>query len=251
MGISLSNLNKAVIALIARLQFNMKIFSQYSIIARIFPTIIGLIPLFVFQYFFLSNILSIDSVIASVVGNIGTSTILLYAFSQYFVRVPSKIFEDFLFKKQLYFPTTTFLLYSDDEYSDDFKDRMRESISSDFAIKLSNKETEMKNEMEARKQIKEAVRVIIGKVKDGYLVLQHNIEYGFVRNLWGASIIGVLGSLLLIYSSDPASSMGKIGTILLVGYVIYVLFGFVIIKYFGRAYARKLIEEYYKTSHEK
>jgi len=190
-------------------------------------------------------------VITSVVGNIGTSTILLYAFNQYFVRVPSKMFEDFLFKNQLYFPTTTFLLYSDHEYSDDFKDKMRESIFSDFALKLPNKETETKNEVEARKQIKEAVRVIIGKVKDGYLVLQHNIEYGFVRNLWGASIIGVLSSLLLIYSSDTASLIATIGTILLVGYVIYVLFGFVIIKYFGRAYARKLIEEYYKTSHEK
>lgn len=229
----------------------MKIFSQYSIIARIFPTIIGLIPFFIFQFFFFNNVLSIDSVIVSVVGNIGLSTILLYTFNQYFVRIPSKMFEDWLFGNQLYFPTTTFLSYSNDEYSDDFKDKIRQSINSDFAIQLPNKKEERKDEIAARKRIKEAVRVIIGKVKDGYLVLQHNIEYGFVRNLWGASLVGVFGSILLVYFSSPASSLNKVGIILLVGYSIYVLFGYIVIKYFGKAYARKLIEEYLITSHEK
>lgn len=239
------------LVLIQRLLLNMKIFSKYNMIARIFPTIIGLIPLFIFQYFFLNNIFSIDSIIASMAGNIGLSTILLYAFNQYFVRIPSKIFEDFLFGKQLYFPTTSFLLYSDDEYSNDFKDKIRQSINSDFSIQLPTRREEMKDEKAARKRIKEAVRVIIGKVKDGYLVLQHNIEYGFVRNLWGASLVGVLGSLLLIYISLPTNPLNKIGVFFSIAYGFYVLIGFVIIKYFGRAYARKLIEEYYKISHEK
>lgn len=229
----------------------MKIFSQYNIIARIFPTLLGLIPFFIFQYIFLNNILSIDSVIASVVGNVGLSTILLYAFNQYFVRTPSKIFEDWLFNKQLHFPTTDFLMYSDDEYSDEFKDKIRESIASDFFIQLPTKEEEDKNEIGARRRINEMIRVIIGKVKDGYLVLQHNIEYGFVRNLWGASVVGILGSLLLIRISLPGSLANEAGVALLTVYGFYVLFGFTIIRYFGRAYARKLIEEYYKTSHEK
>lgn len=228
----------------------MKIFSQYNVIARIFPTIIGLIPFFIFQYFFLNNILSIDSVIASVVGNIGLSTILLYAFNQYFVRIPSKMFEDWLFGKQLYFPTTSFLLYSDDEYSDDFKDKIRQSINSDFSIQLPNKEEEKKDEKAARKRIKEVIRLIIGKVQDGYLVLQHNIEYGFVRNLWGASLVGLLGSALLICFAAPTDPLGAIGKVLVAAYGLYALFGFLFMKYFGKAYARKLIEEYYKMSHD-
>lgn len=230
---------------------SMKIFSQYNIIARIFPTIIGLIPLFIFQYFFLNNILSIDSVIASVVGNISLSTILLYTFNQYFVRIPSKIFEDLLFGEQLYFPTTNFLMYSDDEYSNEFKDRIRQSVNSDFSIQLPDANDEKNDEKGARKRIKDAVRVIIGKVKDGYLVLQHNIEYGFVRNLWGASLVGVLGSILLIYVSIPTSPLYELGKVLATIFGIYLVFGFLIIKYLGRAYARKLIEEYYKISHEK
>lgn len=229
----------------------MKIFSQYNIIARVFPAIIGLVPLFIFQYVFLGNMLSIDSVIASVVGNIGLSTILLYTFNQYFVRIPSKMFEDWLFGNQLYFPTTSLLLYSDGEYSDEFKDEMRQSINSDFSIQLPNKEEEVKDEVATRKRIKEAVRIIIGKVKGGYLVLQHNIEYGFVRNLWGASIVGTLGSLLLVSVAEPQSSLNLLGTTLTIVYALYMLFGFLVIKYFGRAYAKKLIEEYYKISHEK
>ncbi len=230
--------------------FDMKIFSQYSIIARIFPTIIGLIPLFILQYYFLGNILSIDSVIASVIGNIGISTILLYAFNQYFVRIPSKIFEDWLFSKQLYFPTTNFLLYSDDEYSGDFKDKVRQSINSDFSIQLPDRESEKSDENDARKRIKEVVRLIIGNVQDGYLVLQHNIEYGFVRNLWGASLTGVLGSVLLVAMTAPTSSLRSVATIMVLIYGFYLLFGSLIIKYFGQAYARKLIEEYYKMNHD-
>lgn len=225
----------------------MKIFSQYSIIARIFPTIIGLIPLFVFQYFYLNNILSIDSLIAAAIGNIGLSTILIYAFNQYFVRIPSKIFEDWLFGKQLYFPTTNFLLYSDDEYSDDFKNKIRTRIQSDFSLQLPDKEAESKDEIDARKRIKDAVRLMIGKVQDGYLVFQHNIEYGFVRNLWGASLTGMLGSLLLVVASNYSNFLYTVGIIFTVAFVAYLIFGFLILKYFGRAYARKLIEEYANT----
>jgi|SRR3989338_2807538 len=222
----------------------MKIFSQYSIVARIFPTIIGLIPLLIFQYFYLNNVLSIDSVIAAMIGNIGLSTILIYAFNQYFVRVPSKIFEDWLFGKQLYFPTTDFLLYSDEEYSDDFKNQVRERIQTDFSLQLPGKEEENRDEEGVRKTIKDAVRLMIGKVKDGYLVLQHNIEYGFVRNLWGASFVGFVGSLILLAVSDTSNALHIIGAVLAVAYGLYLLFGFLVIKYFGRAYARKLIEEY-------
>jgi len=229
----------------------MRIFSKYNIIARIFPTIIGLIPFFIFQYFFFGNILSVDLMITSVIGNVGFSTILLYTFNQYFVRIPSKFFEDILFKKQLYFPTTTFLLYSNDEYSEDFKNKIRTSITADFDIQLPDKAAEAMDEMKARKRIKEVIRVIIGKVKDGYLVLQHNIEYGFARNLWGASLVGLLGALLLVYVTKPLSSLNNIGLIFSAVYSVYLLFGFVVIRYFSRAYARKLIEEYYKISHEK
>lgn len=156
-----------------------------------------------------------------------------------------------MFGKQLYFPTTNLLMYSNDEYSSEFKDQIRQSVNKDFSIQLPTAEDEKKDEKDARKRIKDVVRVIIGKVKDGYLVLQHNIEYGFVRNLWGASLVGILGSTLLMSVSVSASPLYLIGKIFLIVFGIYLVFGFLVIKYMGHAYARKLIEEYYKTSHEK
>ena len=222
----------------------MKIFSRYGLIARIFPTIIGLIPLFIFQYFYLNNILNINSLITSVIGNIGLSTICIYAFNQYFVRIPSKIFEDWLFENQLHFPSTNFLMYSDSEYSDEFKNEIRSRILSNFSLKLPSKSQEEKDENGARKRIKEAVHLMIGKVQNGYLVLQHNIEYGFVRNLWGASFVGIWGAFLLAAVSNQMSLLHTAGIVFAVTYGMYLIFGFLIIKYFGRAYARKLIEEY-------
>lgn len=135
-------------------------------------------------------------------------------------------------------------MYSDDEYSSEFKDQIRQAVKRDLSIQLPTADDEHKNEKDARKRIKDSIRVIIGKVKDGYLVLQHNIEYGFVRNLWGASLSGIFGSLLLIFLSEPLSLLRTVGVICLIGYGLYLCFGFVVIKYFGRAYARKLIEEY-------
>lgn len=229
----------------------MKIFSRYNLIARIFPTIIGLIPFSIFQYFFLNNIWNIDSVITSAFGNIGISTILLYTFNQYFVRIPSKIFEDLLFRKQLYFPTTNLLLYSNNEYSLEFKNKIRQAIKRDFSINLPTVVEEANDEKNTRRRIKDAVRIIIGKVKDGHLVLQHNIEYGFVRNLWGASLVGFLGSFILLCLSIPTSPLFLVSEILLVLFSLYLLFGFFVIRYFGYQYAKKLIEEYYKISYDK
>ncbi|HTA77045.1 MAG TPA: hypothetical protein VK791_07805 [bacterium] len=222
----------------------MKIFSKYGIVARIFPTIIGLIPLFIFQYFYLRNLLNVNSVWAATIGNASFSTILIYTFNQYFVRIPSKIFEDWLFKKKLYFPTTNFLMYSDGEYSDELKNNIRQKIRDEFSLKLPNKSEEKRDEKSARKRINEANRLMIGKVQDGYLVLQHNIEYGFVRNLWGASLVGSIGALLLISVSAHEGFLRIVGAILAIAYCVYLAFGFLVIKYFGRAYACKLIEEY-------
>lgn len=186
----------------------------------------------------------------SAVGNLSLSTILLYAFNQYVVRIPSKLFEEWLFGNQMYFPTTNFLMYANEEYTSVFKNKVRDAVKKDFSIQLPNKSEESKDPAEARRRIKEVTRLIIGKVQDGYLVLQHNIEYGFVRNFWGASLVGAVGSAFLLLLAGPNSLIKLIAAILLFGYVFYCAFGFLIIKYFGCAYARKLIEEYYKMSYE-
>jgi ABC-type Mn2+/Zn2+ transport system permease subunit len=90
---------------------------------------------------------------------------------------------------------------------------------------------------------------MINKVKGGYLLLKHNYEYGFSRNLWSSSIFGLVGSLILLYISiaNNNESMMTISISFGLVYLLYISFGFLLIKYVGKLYARKLIEEYYEN----
>lgn len=224
-------------------------FSKYTLEARVYPTIIGLIPFYLLQYYYLSNFIFSDLVTAKIVGNVSVSLIVLYFVTELVVRYPSKILEDKLFNNKLNFPTTNFLLFGNDEYTKSFKRNVRLKVKNDFSLMLLDEQEEFKDEKEARMRIKEAVGVMIKFVKDGHLVLKHNISYGFFRNLWGASLVGIIFSVILVYISWY-SSLSKTGIGFGIFYLLYVLLGNRIIKYFGESYARKLIEEYFEK-HEK
>ena len=140
------------------------------------------------------------------------------------------------------------------EYGEDwirvyFKDNLRHQIKKDFNLELSSKKHELEDELLARRNIKDAVKLIIKKVKDGHLLLKHNYEYGFTRNLWSASIIGLIGSiiLLVISLSDMNGTLLSLAITLGIFYLLYLIFGHFVIKYVGKLYAKKLIEEYYEN----
>lgn len=223
----------------------MKFFvDKYTMMARVFPSALGVIP-----FIFVLNFVPIESVFLKIVTTGVFSTALIYIFTQFFIRIPAKMFEDWLFSNGLKMPTTDLLLYKDLEYSDQFKNNIRSQIKRDFNISLSSKKEEFSDEIGARRKIKDATRLMIGKVKGGYLLFKHNCEYGFSRNIWSSSIIGAVGSLVLLFLA--ANNRNKIFIIvaltLIFLYVCYILFGHFLIKYTGKLYARKLIEEYYEN----
>ena len=211
--------------------------------ARVFPAALGVIP------FALSlKFIPIEPMLLKVVTAGVFSAALIYVVTQFIIRIPAKMFEEWLFSNGLRMPTTELLLYKDSEYSDQFKDNIRSQISRDFSIDLLSKKEESKNESAARKKIKDATRLMISKVKGGYLLLKHNYEYGFARNLWSSSIIGALGSLtlLLLSNNNHQESLEIVAIISGIAYMVYLIFGHLLIKYTGKLYARKLIEEYYE-----
>lgn len=223
----------------------MKILADtYTIRARIFPAVLGVIPLALVLKF-----VPIEPVLLKVVTAGIFSTALIYVSTQFIIRIPAKMFEDWLFSNGLYIPTTNFLMYKDSEYHDQFKDNIRFQIQRDFGIILSSKEEETTDEISARRKIKDATKLMINKVKGGYLLLKHNYEYGFSRNLWSSSIFGLVGSAILLYFSSVENykPMIVISVVLGVLYLLYISFGFLLIKYTGKLYARKLIEEYYEN----
>lgn len=98
-----------------------------------------------------------------------------------------------------------------------------------------------------RKRIVECVGLIRSKVKDGRLVLQHNTEYGFVRNLVGgstiAALISVVNVVIFVYF-HPDSVALTLSIVLAVIYLFIASLGKYLIRRYGYRYSKVLIQEY-------
>ena len=90
------------------------------------------------------------------------------------------------------FPTTYLMTYANNTFSDSYKDKYRKLISDRFNFELLNKEEEETNPIEAKKRLNEATELVKVEIQDGYLVLKHNIWFGFCRNFIDGSIISML-----------------------------------------------------------
>jgi hypothetical protein len=154
-----------------------------------------------------------------------------------------------LFEDELRMPTTQFMMYSDTTFSVDFKNRFRAQVVKDFKITLPTAADETANELEARKRISEAVTAIRKKLHTNAFLLQHNIEYGAIRNSLGGAVIAILLSLLDIFlfaRITPNPLAMQISLIIAVSYCLWVALGPWIVRLYGRSYARVLFREYMK-----
>jgi len=226
-------------------------FDTYTLVARICPAIICSIPFLVLYYFFLSIHLEpfFELLLgAKWPGDISTALVFLLLLAYLGRAIAKDLFENQLFKQdETYMPTTEFLLHSNNEYSDDFKKKVHEKIRADFDIRLFSAEEENDDQNRARKLIAEAVTFIRNKLREGGLVLQHNTEYGFIRNLVGCAVIAILVSIInvvVFWLIDPNKVALSVSIVLLALYVLPIMLGKVMIRAHGRRYGRTLIQEY-------
>lgn len=226
-------------------------FDAYSMKARFAPALTTIaIPIVIFNYFF------IGSEFAQFVGymqqikflsSISISFICLYYLSEVGRMLGKGVFESTYFQDELHMPTTNFMLFKDDTYSDEYKSKMKNRIQEDFSLALNNREQEELDEKSARKKIVEAMALVRKKLHKNSFLLQHNIEYGAMRNLIGGAVIGYLLCFVNIYvfrnivSNELAVS---INSALLCLYFLPVLFSKPIINFYGRNYAKILFREY-------
>lgn len=233
----------------------MEIFNSYNRPARIYPAIPCIIPVLIIYFYFLNNAIG-DFVLFTkgflkIAGVITVPSLAVFFFAHFGRSVGKFLYERICFKNQLFMPTTNYLLHSNDKYSDDYKNSIYNKIKANFNLELLSKEEEKDNETLARKKIVEAVGLIREKVKNGRLLLQYNIEYGFYRNLIGGSAIALLLSIFNWYffayikSNDTAVF---ISTICIILYSIPVIFSKKIIKHHGDVYAEVLLKEYLSIS---
>jgi len=227
---------------------------KYDREARVFPALLTLLPFFILEYFFLrehftqwtSIIRVLESTLVST-ASVSLSVVLLFFVMSLIQLISKSGFQKFYFKNSLYLPTTSFLLYSNKEFSLPRKKKIREKIKADFGAKLASEKEEGEDELEARKIIDEAVGYIRNAVKGGRFVLVHNIHYGFWRNLIGGSTIGILLSvvdIVVFYYYDHQPVLLLFSWFLGTCYLIILLLSKIIMNSLAVSYAKRLYEEY-------
>lgn len=225
---------------------------EYDLKARLFPSMICALPLFVLYHFYLwDELKKFIDLLAKAQWLYGTSSITVYLIFVFFLSQINRIiakdfFEKKVFNQELDMPTTNNLLYTHKIYSDQYIDRIHKKIYTDFKIKLLNKRLEVKNFIKAKELIVDAVSLIRSKVKNGRLLLKHNIEYGFFRNLIGGSTISapLTFFILILFIFKKNNTAFIISIFLLVFYSLVLLFNKKILITFGNLYAKILIQEY-------
>jgi len=228
-----------------------KLFDKYSMKARVLPaTFTILIPLIIFNHFFtspaLTNLLGAFKA-SEAISNISISLVLMFYLSQIARIIGKNLFERRYFSDELKMPTTEFMLFSNNQYSDDYKQRFASKVKSDFDIETYSENQENTDEQTARKRIVEAMSSVRKSLVKNKFLLQHNIEYGAMRNTIGGSVLGLIICILncvffyyIVLVEFAIYSSSVLGVI----YIIFILFSKTIINSYGKAYAKILFREF-------
>jgi len=226
-------------------------FDSYTLYARLFPGIVTSIPFFVLYFYYLNKYFSeFFNLIFGVkwVGDASTGIVFLFLLAFMGRSIAKDLFEGHWFKRdETRMPTTEFMLHLNNEYSDEFKDQLREKIRADFRIELLASEAEVNDEQKARKTIAEAITLIRNRLKDGRLLLSRNIEYGFIRNVIGCSVIAVLISIIdiIIFVFVDPNKVALVASISMSAlYILPIVFSKKLFNNHGKRYARALFQEY-------
>lgn len=228
--------------------------NKYYLTARLMPAILTSIPICTAYYYFISPLIFSES--SQVywllpIGNISLMTGIVFLVVQTNRFLAKEIFQRIYFKDEMEMPSTNYLMHSNTFYNTETKRAIKDKIKSDFGIEIFDLHRENIDETGARKQIIIAVSQIRTILKGNSMLYRHNIEYGFVRNLLGgtllASFVSIIMSLLFKFVS-PSETMMMTSICFGIFYLIPIAFSKTIINRFGSYYAKILFEQYLITN---
>ncbi|WP_242157346.1 hypothetical protein [Aestuariivivens sediminis] len=224
--------------------------NEYYIKARLFPTILTSIPILGLYYFgFSEKLIEFMTFLEGYkwASDITLSIALIYFLVQINRLISKELFQNIFFKEEINMPTTNFLLNSDTTLAKSIKSQIVQKIATDFNIHLLDSRAENENEEEARKTISSAVAQVRNVTRDNSMLLQHNIEYGFIRNLIGGSVLATIISILNIFLFQytyPNQFAVNLNVILLGVYIVLIIFSKFLINRYGKYYAKILFEQF-------
>ena len=224
--------------------------NTYYLKARLFPTVLTSIPALILYNRFvaslyhdkLENIYTALPTITDVIFS-GAIIFLLVQINRFLSK---EIFQKLYFKDEINMPTTNLLLKSNNELETRIKQKIEDKIKNKFDISLLSLNEETADESRARKLIATTVSQIRNILRDNYLLLQHNIEYGFFRNLIGGSFLAFVISIIILVSSHYTDNIAtrNLGWILTSIYFLPILLSKVILDRYGKYYAKILYEQF-------
>lgn len=224
-------------------------FKSYYVRARLFPTIITCVPLLILINAFISynrDQLKAIGEVGSVLIQLGISTALIFLLVQINRFVSKELFQRFYFKDELFMPSTDYLLHSSNFFESEVSEMIRTKIKDTYGIGLLNPEEEKKDTSKARRLITTACSQVRNSLRDNKILLQHNIEYGFFRNLVGGSLLAFIFSFTVIVygASQENNALQYSGVVLAVLYLFPLLLSKTLIRRFGHYYAKILYEQF-------
>lgn len=224
--------------------------NNYYFKARLFPTVLTSIPAILFYNKFVANLY--HDKLENIYSGLPTITDVVFSGAIIFLLVQvnrflsKEIFQRLYFKDEINMPTTNLLLKSNSELEVSIKQKIEDKIKSKFDINLLTSTEESVDDQRARKLIATSVSQIRNLLRDNSLLLQHNIEYGFFRNLIGGSFIAFIISLIIVASSQYTADIGirNLGWTLTCIYFLPILLSKFIINRYGKYYAKILYEQF-------
>lgn len=224
--------------------------NTYYFKARLFPTVLTSIPAIILYNRFVSSLYhekleNIFSVLPTITDIILSSAIV-FLLVQVNRFLSKEIFQRLYFKDEINMPTTNLLLKSNTELEASIKQKIEDKIKNKFGIILLSGTDESANVLRARKLIATAVSQIRNVLRDNSLLLQHNIEYGFFRNLIGGSFLAFVISVIILIHSYCSCDLTtrNLGWVLAIAYFLPILFSKLIIDRYGKYYAKILYEQF-------
>lgn len=224
--------------------------NRYFYQARLLPTLITAIPLLIVT----NKIIAVKYAIAlkaiydilPLITHLGLSAGVIFFLVQINRLIAKEVFQRWYFRDELYMPTTNHLLTSSTYYPITIKNKIRDKIASKFQIELLTAIEEQNDQNNARKLIATAVSQIRNMLRENSMLLQHNIEYGFWRNLIGGSFIAVIFSAVIIWYGyhNYFKDQITIGIICFIVFLVPVVFSKIILRYYGKYYAKILYEQF-------
>lgn len=224
--------------------------NNYYFKARLFPTVLTSIPAIILYNKFISSLYhdkleNIFSVLPTITDIILSSAII-FLLVQINRFLSKEIFQRLYFKDEINMPTTNFLLKSNNELETSIKQKIEDKIKNKFDITLLSSVEESADEQRARKLIATSVSQIRNVLRDNSLLLQHNIEYGFFRNLIGGSFLAFVLSIIILISSHYTDEIAtrNFGFILTSIYFLPIILSKFIINRYGKYYTKILFEQF-------